>query len=241
MIVKLMSHGAHDIVSLPEFNSLLHWVIDRAMNYFNLKNNIIDRSTEEDFPFRVTAFFDALLERKNKGIPITENEIKLFFPDHIDTKKSLDDVLHFINAPQKEAYKNVNVLIADDEPNIRIMLDTMLEPYGYTLFEAKNGQEVLDTLSIQPMDILLLDVALGDLTGNEIVPILTEKYPDMDIIMITAFHDLDLIVTTIKNGAKDYIIKGNQQHLLPQKMAYLLQKKQFSRLVASHLQDKDKA
>lgn len=123
--------------------------------------------------------------------------------------------------------KEVTILIADDEPSFRSTIDMMLEPYGYTLIEASSGEEVLQKASQHNIDIVLLDVSLGDMTGDELVLTLKKQNPAIEIIMVTAYKDIELIVNTIKDGAFDYVVKGRQQNLIPQKINQALHKKYF--------------
>lgn len=235
-VVKLTKMGAHDILQLPDFRELLDWVVERAMGFFDMKNRVFQRSSKEDYPLRINAFLDLLQERKRQGLAITEKEIDLFFPkSNGQTKLPLEDLLNKVNDPPLDEFTDITILIADDEENFRSMTDMMLEPYGYNLIEAGSGEEVLEQLSKNHVDLVLLDVCLGDMTGDELVPILKKNYKDLEIIMVTAFKDIELIVNTIREGAFDFVVKGKRQELIPQKISQALQKRHFEAAISKYL------
>ena len=116
----------------------------------------------------------------------------------------------------------ITVLLADDEPHYRNVIEDMLDPYGYHILEADSGKMARSILESHHVDILLLDIALGDEVGESLVPVFKKHYPLLEIIMVTAFKEPELIINTIRNGATDYVVKGTWQSLIPQKIANAL-------------------
>lgn len=98
------------------------------------------------------------------------------------------------------------LLVADDEEMIREAVASYLESQGYQVFRAENGEEALNILKREPISLVILDLMLPDLSGEEVC-VRIRKQSRVPIIMLTAknveydmIHGLDL-------GADDYITK----------------------------------
>lgn len=102
-----------------------------------------------------------------------------------------------------------NVLIIDDEPTIRMLLGKILELEGYEVFLAKNRMTGMEALQRHNIDIILCDVFLPDGNGINMVPELAKLSPQSKIILLTAHGNISDGVQAIKNGAFDYICKGD--------------------------------
>jgi two-component system NtrC family response regulator len=102
-----------------------------------------------------------------------------------------------------------NVLLIDDEEKIRSLLKRIITLEGYTLFEAgilKAAKNILDKESI---DVVLCDVKLPDGNGVDFVKNIKSFYPFVEIILLTAYGNIPDGVQAMKNGAFDYIVKGD--------------------------------
>ncbi len=101
------------------------------------------------------------------------------------------------------------VLIIDDEEKLRNLLSRIIKLEGYTVTEAgtlKAGTKLLDKESF---DIVLCDVKLPDGNGVDFVKEIKPKYPAIEIILLTAYGNIPDGVQAMKNGAFDYITKGD--------------------------------
>ncbi|MBS1902218.1 MAG: sigma-54-dependent Fis family transcriptional regulator [Bacteroidetes bacterium] len=105
---------------------------------------------------------------------------------------------------------NLPVLIIDDEPSLRTLLAKLLTLEGFTVFEAENAAKGRKTLEEELIYVVVSDVRLPDADGVELVSQLKEQYPDIEIVVITAFGTIEGGVTAIKHGAFDYITKGEE-------------------------------
>src|SRR2546422_4460030 len=85
-----------------------------------------------------------------------------------------------------EATTAGSVLIIDDEAAIRESLETLLEFEGYSVESAETGEEGLAKLAERPFDLALLDFALPDRNGLEILADIRSRDPQLAVIMITA-------------------------------------------------------
>jgi len=100
-----------------------------------------------------------------------------------------------------------SILIIDDESEIRESLQTLLELEGYSVAVAGSGQEGLALLAEQPFDLVLLDYALPDRNGLEILRDLREHDAQQAVIMITAFGTVENAVRAMQGGAVNFIQK----------------------------------
>ena len=101
------------------------------------------------------------------------------------------------------------ILIIDDEPTIRMLLSRILELEGYEVLKAKDRATALYTLKKQVVQVVLCDVFLPDGNGVDMVQDLQQLAPAAKIILLTAHGNIPDGVQAIKNGAFDYIVKGD--------------------------------
>lgn len=107
-----------------------------------------------------------------------------------------------------------HILIIEDDISFAGLLQDFLEMQGYRVSMADTIAEGINLLNTQP-DALLLDYRLPDGTGMDILAALTERNMSVPAIMMTSFHDVRLVVATMRSGACDYITKPvNPEELL---------------------------
>ncbi|MBW2961101.1 response regulator [Mesonia aestuariivivens] len=98
------------------------------------------------------------------------------------------------------------ILIIDDEPQIRKLLQINLESNDYKVVQASTGKEGLILSASHPPDLILLDIGLPDKSGHEILQELREWYNKPIIILSVQDNESD-IVSALDNGATDYLTK----------------------------------
>lgn len=98
------------------------------------------------------------------------------------------------------------ILIIDDEPQIRKLLEITLESNGYKVLQAGNGKEGIIQAASHPPELILLDIGLPDKSGHEILKELRQWYNKSIIILSVQNSETD-IVTALDNGATDYLSK----------------------------------
>jgi DNA-binding response OmpR family regulator len=103
--------------------------------------------------------------------------------------------------------KNKNVLIVDDEKNIRLTLSMALEPLGLNIDTAINGEDALSILKTRDIDIILLDLKMPGIDGIEVLRRVREIHSDIRVIIITAHGTIDSAVEAMKLGAVDFLQK----------------------------------
>ena len=106
------------------------------------------------------------------------------------------------------------VLIIDDETKLSALLARIIELEGYPTWQAANGKEGLKILERESVLVVLSDVKLPDVNGVDLVKKLKEKKPYTEVICLTAYGTISDGVTAIKNGAFDYIRKGDDNELI---------------------------
>ena len=101
-----------------------------------------------------------------------------------------------------------NILVVDDEPNIRRVLEAVLARDGHTVQTAENGRKGLDIISKDSaIDLLITDLIMPDINGVELLASAKELHPQMSVLMITAHGTIKSAVDAMKLGAFDYITK----------------------------------
>ena len=109
-----------------------------------------------------------------------------------------------------------HILIIDDEDQLRKLLSRLLALEGYTLHEAPNVRAAMKILEKEEIHVILSDVKLPDGNGVEQVGHIRSRYPEIETIVLTAYGNIADGVQAIKNGAFDYITKGDDNNrILP--------------------------
>ena len=104
------------------------------------------------------------------------------------------------------------ILIIDDEKDIRGLLERILRLEGYEVFQAENGAKGLKLLEKEEVHTVICDVKLPDAHGVELLPKIKALQPLAEVILLTAFGTIPDGVQAIKDGAFDYITKGDDNN-----------------------------
>lgn len=104
------------------------------------------------------------------------------------------------------------ILIIDDEEKIRTLLSRIISLEGFDIIQAPDLKTGWRKLELNEVDVLLCDVKLPDGNGVEFSKLVKEKFPAIEIILLTAFGNIPDGVQAIKNGAFDYITKGDDNN-----------------------------
>src|SRR5258708_29207626 len=99
------------------------------------------------------------------------------------------------------------ILIIDDEAAIRESLETLLEFEGYSVESAETGEQGLAKIGQRPFDLVLLDYALPDRNGLEVLADIRERDPQLAVIVVTTHGTVDNAVRVIQAGATNFIQK----------------------------------
>ncbi len=99
------------------------------------------------------------------------------------------------------------ILLVDDQDTIRFFLEKTLRQEGYEAVTARTGAEAIEKAREVVPDLVLLDLKLPDMDGLEVLRRIKEVFPEIGVVMITAFGDIETAVTAMKHGAYDFVSK----------------------------------
>ena len=99
------------------------------------------------------------------------------------------------------------ILIVDDQFGIRILLNEVLQKEGYDTFQAANGLQALEILNDHVPDLVLLDMKIPGMDGIEILKRMKVLQPDIKVIIMTAYGELDMIQEAMDLGALTHFAK----------------------------------
>ncbi|MDN5395236.1 MAG: sigma-54 dependent transcriptional regulator [Chryseobacterium sp.] len=102
-----------------------------------------------------------------------------------------------------------NILIIDDEIKLLKLLGMILSQENFSVKEASTARSAMTMLEQYEFEVVLCDVRLPDAFGVELVRSIKTKYPHLEIILMTAFGNIIDAVQAMKNGAYDYLVKGD--------------------------------
>ncbi|MDZ5473282.1 response regulator transcription factor [Bacillus sp. 31A1R] len=106
----------------------------------------------------------------------------------------------------------IKVVIADDQDLIRGSLRIVLRQESdiEVIGLAGNGKEVIDLCQKEPPHIILMDINMPEMDGIEATRYIKEHFPDIHVIMLTTFHDMEYVKEAMKAGAVGYLLKAMQ-------------------------------
>lgn len=110
--------------------------------------------------------------------------------------------------------KHAKILIADDEKTTREILSRALSAKGFTIRSVANGAEALEALQEEPFDLLITDLLMPSIEGNELIERAQDIQPDLISIVITAHATIETAVKALQQGAYDYITKPFDPELI---------------------------
>lgn len=120
------------------------------------------------------------------------------------------------------------VLVVDDEPGHRQMVQAVLEDAGWNVLEAKSGKQALETLSHETPHAALVDMRMPGMDGLELLKEVMVLRPSLPVVMLTAYGSVGSAVEAMKKGAFDYLTKPADNDELK---AVLAKAYEYSRLI----------
>ncbi len=131
------------------------------------------------------------------------------------------------------------ILVVDDQPQNIELLEAYLSPQGYTLVTASNGQEALDKLALNPIDLVLLDVMMSGMDGFEVTRRIRQNslHKLLPVILLTALYETEDRVIGIESGCDDFISKPIDKMELLARVRSLLKVKAYNDLLNNYRQE----
>ncbi len=99
------------------------------------------------------------------------------------------------------------ILVVDDEPNYRIILEELLEDEGFEVLTASDGVKALEIAHETDIDLIVTDMQMPGMNGVELLAEAKKRWPDIPIIMVTAFGEIDKAVSAMQAGAFNFLSK----------------------------------
>ncbi|MFW6312793.1 MAG: sigma-54-dependent transcriptional regulator [Spirochaetota bacterium] len=100
-----------------------------------------------------------------------------------------------------------NVMVVDDEKNIRAGLGKAIELDGHNVLLAEDGQEALETLEQEEVDLIIADLKMPRVSGEELLRRVVESYPTLPVIILTGHGTIETAVQAMRDGAYDFLTK----------------------------------
>ncbi len=137
---------------------------------------------------------------------------------------------------------SMRIVVAEDEFQMRTSLITALEWKGYQVFPAENGEKALHTITLmshgrQNADLLICDIQMPKMNGEELIRKLHELEYDIPIIAITGYGERDLLIRLMRLGCTDFIDKPFTPQILEERVRLLFDKSQNSILEKTRKRD----
>ena len=104
------------------------------------------------------------------------------------------------------------ILIVDDEMNVRHLLSEVARKSGHEAFQAENGLEGVEKCRQISPSVVLMDLRMPVMEGMEAFAIIHEEMPETQVILLTAFGNVDIAMEAMKRGAFDYLVKPANVH-----------------------------
>ncbi len=103
--------------------------------------------------------------------------------------------------------KKTRILVVDDEPDVVVLISSFLAEEGFKVYTATRPSQALEHLKNYPIDLAIIDIAMHEMNGIELLKRMKEIKPDLEAIMITAYKDAEKVVEAFRLGAFDCIFK----------------------------------
>jgi DNA-binding response OmpR family regulator len=115
-----------------------------------------------------------------------------------------------------------NILVVDDEPAVRQSLEDILKLEGYEIQTADSGENAIKALEEQDFDLLLLDLKMPGMDGEEVMHLAKDIAPDTRVIVLTGHGSLESAIVALRAGAHDYLQKPAPSRELVSTVAHAL-------------------
>ena len=122
---------------------------------------------------------------------------------------------------------NENILIVDDEKDIRESLSSVLQTEGYICTEAEDGEKAIEKLETSNYDIVISDIVMPKLDGMKFLEKSLQISPDTVIVLMTAYASIETAVSALRKGAADYLLKPIEFDEVIMRVKQLLKQKQL--------------
>lgn len=120
---------------------------------------------------------------------------------------------------KKTTRLNATILVVEDDKALREALSDTLELAGCDVLQADSGEAALEILAGEMADMVISDVNMGGMDGLALLKLLRQRYPQLPVLLITAYGSISASVDAMRSGAVDYLVKPFRPDLLLQTVA----------------------
>jgi DNA-binding response OmpR family regulator len=115
--------------------------------------------------------------------------------------------------------KKGNILVVDDEPVERQTLSDILRLEGYHVTAVATGEAAVDHVRLNSVDLMLLDLRMPSMSGLDVIKVVTQSAPDVEIILLTAHGSMDSAIEALRSRIQDYLLKPASPNLILESVA----------------------
>ncbi|WP_343035053.1 response regulator [Sporosarcina jiandibaonis] len=119
-----------------------------------------------------------------------------------------------------------SILIVDDQPGIRLLLEELFRKENYSVRLAKNGVDAFKNIEAEQPDCVLLDMKMAGIDGTEVLKKIKIDWPAVPVIMMTAYGELEKIEEVLALGAEKYFTKPFDIYEVRDTVNALIERKQ---------------
>lgn len=128
----------------------------------------------------------------------------------------VDSIFNYVPVPVSGESKRV--LITDDADFMRMILEDILMKHGHTVLQARNGQECLDILQKETVDVCVLDIVMPVMHGIEALKKIKEMQPELRVVMLSALAQESNVRRALQLGADSFVAKPFQAQCLVERI-----------------------
>jgi DNA-binding NtrC family response regulator len=120
--------------------------------------------------------------------------------------------------------KKTKILVVDDEPDVVVLISSYLAEEGSKVYTATRPSQAIEYVQKYPIDLAIIDIAMPEMNGVELLKKLKQIKPDLEAIMISAYKDAEKVVEAFRAGVYDCIFKPfNLKYLRTAIMAKMIE------------------
>ncbi len=125
--------------------------------------------------------------------------------DAVLNQSQADSIFNYV--PDPITGKSKKVLVVDDSDYMRSTLKDILTYHGHTVLQAENGQECLDILQYEAVDVCVLDIVMPVMNGIDALKKIKEKHPELKVVMLSALSRKSSVELALQHGADAFVVK----------------------------------
>ena len=126
------------------------------------------------------------------------------------------------------------ILFVDDEKSVRILVEMSLSRAGYHVTTIAGGEEALALVHERTFDVMLTDLKMPGMSGEELLERVRTVAPDLEVIVVTAYPAFSSAIRAIRAGVSDYVLKPFDLNHLELAVRRCLERKQLRAAAATH-------